>query len=84
MAAAKWLLGAQHAPSPRRGEPHLGLACFALSSAYVVAAAARGVNSKPRAAAFCGGEGTASATRLAIGGRRDPWPGRPRASRTQA
>ena len=30
-----------------------------------------------------GGEGMASATRLAIGGRRDSWPGRPRTSRTQ-
>ena len=48
---------------------------------------------RPRGAAFfltpflrghgSGGEGTASATRLAIGGRRDSWPGRPRTSRTQ-
>src|SRR5947209_17987381 len=30
-----------------------------------------------------GGEDTASATRLAIGGRRDSWPRRPRTSRTQ-
>ena len=48
---------------------------------------------RPRGAAFSltpflrghssGGEGMASATRLAIGGRRDSWPGRPRTSRTQ-
>jgi len=51
MAAAKLLLGAQHPPPPRRGSPRLGVACFALSYASVVAAAVRGVNSKLRAAA---------------------------------